>query len=233
LKTLVLMQSFTNMSKSNVIITINNFIRQCNRGNIVNGTNVFINPTEKFPIYYRPTNENYKIINEGGSDPAAQQNLSDIFKGVKLNNALTGGYGLIYEKDKVGTPRSIKRSVVKQDEYTPVSNTVFIAGGDISVLLSHNSSIPGKGKINMDDTLYGISEEKFRQEVMAKTSSMVRGEELLELINLIVKFLVTHAHPFPGIAPVPVSTDGTKAQDILIQLQNATNKILNQNIRLN
>jgi len=233
LKTLVLMQSFTNTSKSNVIITINNFIRQCNRGNIVNGTNVFVSPTEKFPIYYRPTNENYKIINEGGSDPAAQQNLSDIFKGVKLNNALTGGYGLIYEKDKVGTPRSIKRSVVKQDEYTPISNTVFIAGGDISVLLSHNSAIPGKGKINMDDTLYGISEEKFRQEVMAKTSSMVRGEELLELLNLIVNFLVGHTHSFPGREPSSKSINGIETQDILNQMQNAVNKIINQNIRLN
>ena len=233
LKTLVYVQTFVNQSKNNIIIIINNFIKQCNVGTVVNGNNVFSSNTEKFPIYYRPTNQNYKIINGETNDEASQKNLSEIFKGVKLNNSLTGGYGLIYEKDKVGTPRSIKQKIVKQNQFTPISNTVLIGGADITVLLSHNSSIPGKGKINMSDTLYGIDEEKFRNEILAKTSSSVRGEELLELINLIVKFLVTHVHPFPGIAPVPVSTDGTKSSEILVQLQNATNKILNQNIRIN
>lgn len=233
LKTMVYMQTFANQTKSNVIILINNFIKQCNRGTTINGNNVFSSNSEKFPIYYRPTNENYKIMNGGSADVNSQKNLSEIFKGIKLNNALTGGYGLIYEKDKVGSPISIKRKTVKQDEFIPISNTTFIAGADVTVLLSHNSSIPGKGKINMSDTLYGIDEEKFRKEIIAKTSSSVRGEELLELINLIVKFLVTHVHPFPGMPPVPVSTDGTTSSEILVQLQNATNKILNQNIRIN
>jgi hypothetical protein len=233
LKTLVVSERFTNMSKSNAIITINNFIRQCNRGGTVNGKNIFLSPTEKFPIYYRPTNENYDIINGKTNDPAAQKNLSDIFKGIKLNNALTGGYGLIYEKDKVGSPKNIKKSIVKRDEYIPNSNTVFIGGADTTVLLSHNSSIPGKGKINMSDTLYGINEEKFRKEILAKTSSMVRGEELLELINLIVNFLLTHTHSFPGRDPVEETESGIKREDIETEFRNATNKILNQNIRLN
>lgn len=233
LKTMVYMQNFTNQSKNNVIIIINNFIKQCNRGNTVNGNNIFSSDSEKFPIYYRPTNANYKIINGGTNDPNSQKNLSDIFKGVKLNNSLTGGYGLIYEKDKVGTPTSIKKRVVTQNEYTPTSNTALIGGADITVLLSHNSSIPGKGKINLSDTLYGIDQEKFRNEILGKTSSLVRGEELFELINLIVTFLVTHTHSFPGKEPVEISTDGTKTSEILTQLQNATNKILNQNIRIN
>ena len=62
---------------------------------------------------------------------------------------------------------------------------------------------------------------------------MVRGEQLMELINLIVRFLVTHTHAYPGLPPVPITQDGTKAQDILSELQNAVNKILNGNIRLN
>lgn len=62
---------------------------------------------------------------------------------------------------------------------------------------------------------------------------MVRGEELLELINLIVRFLVTHTHAYPGLPPVPVTQDGTSTQSILSELQNAVNKILNGNIRVN
>jgi hypothetical protein len=62
---------------------------------------------------------------------------------------------------------------------------------------------------------------------------MVRGEELLELINLIVKFLVTHTHAYPGLPPVPVTQEGTNTQTILTELNNAVNKILSKNIRLN
>jgi hypothetical protein len=56
---------------------------------------------------------------------------------------------------------------------------------------------------------------------------------LMELINLIVKFLITHAHPYPGMPPVPVSQDGTKADDILKQILEANQTILNQYIKLN
>jgi hypothetical protein len=62
---------------------------------------------------------------------------------------------------------------------------------------------------------------------------MVRGEELMELINLIVRFLITHTHAFPGLPPLPVGYDGSTSTAILTELQNAANKILNANIRLN
>ena len=99
--------------------------------------------------------------------------------------------------------------------------------------MSQTSSIPGKGTINFDGTLYGITNEKFVDEIIPKTSSMVRGEELLELINLIVRFLITHTHSFPGLPPVPVGFDGTTSQSILTELQESVTKILNENIRLN
>jgi hypothetical protein len=37
----------------------------------------------------------------------------------------------------------------------------------------------------------------------------------------------------PGVAPVPVGTDGSSVNNILFQLQNAANKVLNPNIRIN
>jgi hypothetical protein len=55
----------------------------------------------------------------------------------------------------------------------------------------------------------------------------------LELINLIVRFLVTHTHAYPGLAPVPVTEDGSNTQSLTTEMQNAVNKILNKNIRLN
>ena len=62
---------------------------------------------------------------------------------------------------------------------------------------------------------------------------MVRGDQLMDLLNLIVKFLLSHVHAFPGLPPIPVGTDGTATQDILQKLLDADKTILNQNIRIN
>ena len=162
-----------------------------------------------------------------------RKNLSDIYKGVKLNPPLKGGYGLIYAKGLVGNPTdAITKSV---ENSTTIYNqaTYGALGSDKLFLLSHRSSIPGKGKINFADTLYGIPQEKFNDEIIPKTSSMVRGEELIELLNLIVRFLIGHVHPYPGLGPIPVTQDGTKVTDIVAELQQAYTKILNSDIRLN
>jgi hypothetical protein len=228
LKQLVAIESFAMLSKTETIKFINNFIKTCNESDVTkSGIRLFNdnNADNKFPIFYRPNTIMYSKLNPStplgsSATPIEVSNISDIYKGIKLDPALRGGYGLIYAKGKVGTPRTPKKFVVPQQKY-------------VLFLVSHNSQIPGKGKINFDDTLYGISPEKFTNELLPKTSSMVRGEELLELINLIVRFLVTHTHAYPGLPPVPVTQDGTNAQTILTELQNAVNKILSKNIRLN
>ena len=50
---------------------------------------------------------------------------------------------------------------------------------------------------------------------------------------MIVRFLTTHTHAYPGLPPVPVTQDGSNIPDMLTELQNAYTKILNNNIRLN
>ena len=112
-------------------------------------------------------------------------------------------------------------------------NTAAFMGGKQVYLLSQDTVNPAKSAIDFNDTLYGITQTKMVDEIQPKTSSMVRGEELLELINLIVKYLANHVHPYPGLPPVPVANDGTQLNDLLKELIDATNKVLNKNIRLN
>jgi hypothetical protein len=241
LKKLVATETFSLLSKSETIKFINDFIKACNETNVTkSGIKLFTDnsASNKFPIYYRPNSLMYSKLNPStslGSSavPTEVSNISDIYKGIKLNPSLKGGYGLIYAKGKVGVPRTPKKFVVPQQKYVNQESSYGALGSDVLFLVSHNSQIPGKGKINFDDTLYGISPEKFANEFLPKTSSTVRGEELLELIGLIVRFLITHTHAYPGLPPVPVTQDGTNAQSILTELQNAVNKILNKNIRIN
>ena len=118
-------------------------------------------------------------------------------------------------------------------EYTQTPSSYGGVGADNVDILSHKSKIPNKTKINLDGTLYGISQDKFIDELLNQTSSSVRGEELLQLINLIVQFLVGHVHPFHGLPPVPVATNGSDIPSILNEIQQASQKILNGNIRIN
>ena len=56
---------------------------------------------------------------------------------------------------------------------------------------------------------------------------------MMDLIELIVKFLLSHVHPYHGLAAVPVGQDGTQSAQILQKLLDAPNTILNQQIRIN
>jgi hypothetical protein len=63
---------------------------------------------------------------------------------------------------------------------------------------------------------------------------MIRGEELIKLLNKMYSFLESHVHPFPGMRPVPIATkNGQSITEIGQIIANASNTILNQNIRIN
>lgn len=234
LKYMIYSESFQQLSKSQTIAFINKFIQNCNEKNTSStGVQLFSASDNKFPIFYRPSPLNYPLLSNNTGDGIEQKNFAEIFKGIKLYPALEGGYGLIWTKDKVGLTTELVKKFIDEEKRIDNSGIYGAIGADKLFLLSHLSSIPNRKKINFDNTLYGISAEKFGRDIVPNTSSMVRGEELLELLNLIVRFLVTHTHPFPGYAPIPISKDGTQVQTILTEMQNATNKVLNQHIRIN
>jgi hypothetical protein len=110
-------------------------------------------------------------------------------------------------------------------------------GGDFLYLLSHKSVIPSKGTpIDLKNTLYGIDQPTLTDTIYGKTNSMVRGEELMTFLSLIVDFMLGHVHNFPGNAPIeeyPNIPSGPSAKKIKEILNNSQNTILNQNIRIN
>ena len=234
LKRLVYTQSFALLSKTDTIKFINDFIKTCNSKNVSStGDRLFPVVGTKFPIFFRPTNLMYNKLKSTNSTEV--KNISEIYKSIKLNSADQGGYGIILSQDVVSltTPLTPVKIVVPQSKEIVGMTTYGALGSDVLFLLSNTSQIPGKNKINLKDTLYGISADTFSNEIIPNTSSMVRGEELLELINLIVRFLVSHTHAYPGLAPVTITEDGSNVSNLLQELQNAYTKILNTTIRLN
>jgi len=240
--------SFSQKNMLQVITLINDTLEGLVKGNIssiVNEDveNVTVSGPQRFdqgntfPFYFRPQISLYNKV--AGVSPSTNMqenyNLGVLLAGVKITTVdLSPGYGLVYDKDKTDSvPFKPKKQNLIPKTTKQFDKSVGVIGGDEIYLLSHLSQKISGGRIDLSNTLYGIDENKFADEIEPKTSSLVRGEELLELINLIIRFLVGHVHAYPGLPPVPQSTDGIKVDDILKELLDARDKILNRNIRIN
>ncbi len=220
-------EQFTKLTKKEVAEKVNKFIKNVMNGRMENG--LLIN--NQFPLYYRAN-----IENRNESSVISLSHLKSIYMLVKPTEFTvnTNGFGLVYDKTgKTNVPVKIKKNDFRPKDIINQDNTVSVMGANQLYFLSHNTTNPSKSKINLNNTLYGIDQTKLVEEIQPKTSSVVRGEELMVLIELIVRYLATHVHPFPGLPPVPVSSDGTNVSDLLKELLDASTKILNKNIRIN
>ena len=153
---------------------------------------------------------------------------------IKLNvTDSSEGYDLVYEKDSIGVPTQSVLEVEDNITKTTQLQTVGFFGGDSLFLLSNTSEGSGNKKIDLSNTLYGIPESSLN-DLTINTSSMVRGEELLELMNQVVNYVVLHVHPYHGQPPLPIAVDGTSSvPDLLAKLQRAQQTVLNTKIRIN
>jgi hypothetical protein len=163
-----------------------------------------------------------------------QQNISLFMTNVKLLDSSTnGGYALVWNKDKIGPGIDFITEKVQNNTTNNTPQSIATLGSQKIFLLSQDMVIKSKGKISFEENIYGITQNEYDTIIVNKTDPMVRGEQLMELINLIVKFLVSHVHGYHGLAPVQTGVDGTTVNDILQKLLDAPNNILNQNIRIN
>ena len=220
-------EQFKSLNTIQLAALINKFIKNVMEGRMENG--LLIN--NQFPLFYRANKQN-----RDSSNVVQVVNLIALYMLIKPTEFTTNmrGFGLVYNKEgKDNVPTKIKKNLFRNKRVENKENTVGIMGANQLYLLSHDTVNTSKSKINLNNTIYGINQAKVVDEIQPKTSSVVRGEELMTLIELIVRFLATHVHPLPGMPPVPVSSDGTQVSDLLKELFDASTKILNKNIRIN
>jgi len=224
---------------------VNNFIKGVNEGKIqilpyVNypaGNSLKMD--NQFPFFYGPKKETYSYLLSDLSltqlsDLSAKSKVIELYNKITLSEGYKEkGSGLVwtYTPPKLGILKNISITEVNKRDYLVNPVTYSVMGSDKIYLLSHRST--DKFTIDLKDTLYGIPQSKLAVEIENKTNSMVRGEELIDLLKLIVRFLTSHVHAFPGVQPTQISKDGTQIQEILSKLANADNTILNKNIRIN
>jgi len=238
---------FTNKNMSKVKDLINDTITKFRDNKIseLADTNTVgievINPTKFdniYPFYYRlnPLLQEKLDSSLTGATLNGQTiiNLNNLKLGIKISPSdLKPGQGLVYDKNgSQKIPTEFKEQILEPETIRPINRTVGVIGGDEIYLLSHKSQNT-KGKISLNDSLYGISENFISLDVKPKTSAIVRGEELMELLNLIVQYMGSHVHAYPGLSPITTATNGTKLSDIIERLEKAYDNILNGQIRIN
>jgi hypothetical protein len=245
---------FRNQPMSAVTKTINTLIDSLNNGKIEEVTEPIAlsakTISESFPFYYRPDQRMRDILKEtpdlslGPSAFVRKQNVQRMANGVNFTRNFSlevTGDGLVSRKDKFGvsTKNEIKK-ISGNSEFINRKNSVSILGSNKIILVSQDSVIPGYSPINMEvisdteeNTLYGYSDNQINNNLIPNTEPLVRGYKLKELLNLIVKFLVSHSHPYHQLTPSSDSYGGVKIENIESALQKYDEEVLNQNIRIN
>jgi hypothetical protein len=231
---------FSGQSLESGVKTINQFIGGVNKGKInIDGYDQYpfnghsSSLTDQFPFYFRPSKSSRdKLASSGSTD---FKMVDSFFRRVKLlPSDRQFGSVLVWQKNVVGEQLTLVTEEVIEPIYKPNPVSYGTLGGDFVYLLSHKSQIPSKDQINLlpKETLYGIDQTYYTDKILPNTDPMVRGNELMKLLTLIVNFLGSHVHNI-NKAPIGIGTDGTKLEEIRKILQDADNSILNQNIRIN
>ncbi len=254
------LNEFKKLIIDNIITLVNN--PTLILSNLPDGTTTANNNSSvdslQFPFYYRPSKRIRDILKsnplQGSLELVPYSNMQLLVNSIFVTATdISPGYGLVldakFSPDIPFKPKKEKRVQITNELQ---DNSVGILGASQIFLLSNETpQIPGKQKVkfeadkdkkeniskNNDDSIpnpsYKFDQNSLSQNVIPSTSSMVRGEELLELLESIVGFLVSHVHPYPLLPPSSVSYDGTSTDELLKKMLEAYQKVLNSNIRIN
>ena len=196
------------------------------------------------PLYYRP-GPNFAGFIEGAqsdlynTNPILYEqintNVLSFINSIKLEGVTSEGGGLAFT-EKI-TQREVRtkdgKKIEKEEKYDENQQQGFIVGGAEKIFLFSHEDAAINGKILLGDN-YGIDQVKLITDVEKKTSPMVRGDKLLELLDYMKQYMVSHVHTQNLNTACPMCDDGVTSNEGLIEKMEAAEQlVLNKNIRIN
>jgi hypothetical protein len=164
-------------------------------------------PVIGIPYLLKPLNSDVKYVN------------------VKVFNVTTQGLRTIkpVENQLVDT---LQENINATTEY----QNYMVALSDMLYLLSNETSIPEKGFINFDGINNGFTVDKVTSEINDKTEPMVRGDQLVKALVIIINAFLNHVHSGFGFMSVNQTDEVQKLTKLRSELNGL---ILNPKIRIN
>jgi len=144
---------------------------------------------------------------------------------VKVFNVTTQGFRTIkpVETQLVDTNQETLNASIDYQNY-------MVALSDMLYLLSNETSIPEKGFINFDGINDGFTTDKITREINDKTEPMVRGDQLVKALVIIINAFLNHVHSGFGFMSVNQTDEIQKLAKLRAELNSL---ILNHKIRIN
>jgi hypothetical protein len=249
LKQPLIKSNFTALSIDEVRTLINDFISNVDshdfvslRKSLVSPDTITKQPSIIHPLYFRPDAFTLEVMEESfSSSYGVAQPIFDGWKNVlvsgiqnkvKLSGVKTKGYGLALTSEKREVKTDTGTKMVKKLKLQGGKQGFVTIGSDKVYIFSHDAT--DLGYINLKESAYGVSQEKLITDIEGKTNSVVRGEELLKLLEKMVDFIEGHTHDYHAHTCCPQAKGNTcNIPEIRTILAEAPIKVLNQNIRIN
>ena len=195
-----------------------------------------------WPFYYRPTLEWQEVIADNLPGFQNAINIEATIKGVV---GVDDSYGLVFSSLNPAPQEKIKKVELEEAKDDPDKEQgVATLLSDKILFFAYPSKIASKGETNPtkeSTTIYSESPYKtgIDQKTLIKTQDkhmepLVRGEQLILLLEMMMDWMRGHCHHFPSGTPFDKPKEGNVTlSDIEEALGNARTEILNQNIRIN
>lgn len=181
------------------------------------------------PFYYRPTSTftNLTPVNSTEKD-----NKTQILRSIRLTQS-SQAFGVVWSISSISVPSRVVTSIqsVFTVENDSPEQTFSALKSDKIYLLSTDTNETNKTidfeKLNK----YELSQEDYIYKIEPNTYSTVRGENLIKILQAIVKVIFTHRHNInKSIQSQPDYIDGQELQKLIETLEN---DILNKSIKIN
>lgn len=170
------------------------------------------------PFYFRPT-KSFKSM----------ENSSSFLEKIFYLDRIT--FGLVYSQSSLDVPQNpVKKQVQKLTTASDVDQTfAAITSDNIFYLSQTNPGVDGKQIDFLSLNKYEYTQEDYIQRILPNTFSTVRGEKLIEILELMTLILLNHKH---GILTPPKYFDSA-VNTLKKLIERAKQDMVNNSIRIN
>lgn len=193
----------------------------------LNKINSLYNKEDLHPIFFRPS-ESFKNLS-GNTQDIEYKNTT--ISGIKLFDVGPRS-GLIFSLLSVNPPvknKKVKKKIIKVDNSSP-EQTFSALKSDKIYFLSTDTNETNKAIDFSILQKYEFDQTDYIQNIDPNTYSTVRGENLVNLLRLMVRVLFNHVH---NINKPMVKVGYDEFDQLVDLLKNMENDLLNKSIRIN